>query len=54
MTMINRKEIASMVMERNLAKDTMKQAEWREKILRIFCWDIPIGVLGEKPWTEVR
>lgn len=51
---LNRKEIRAMIKERSYATDTMKQAEHREKMLRLFQWDIPIGVLGEKPWTEVR
>ncbi len=51
---LNRKEIRAMVKERDLAVDTLKQAEGREVMLKLFQWDIPIGVLGEKPWTEVR
>ncbi len=49
-----KKEVAAMVFERNLAKDTMAQAEHREKVLRLFEFDIPLGVLGETPWSEVR
>ena len=52
--MLNKKEVAAMVYERNVAKDTMEQAAWREKILRLFEFDIPLGVLGEVPWSEVR
>lgn len=48
-----KKEVAAMVYERNLAHDTMEQAENREKMLKLFAWDIPLGVLGETPWSEV-
>jgi hypothetical protein len=41
------------VFERNLATDTLKQAEQREKMLKLLQWDAPLGVLGEKPWSEV-
>jgi len=51
---LNRKELAAMVRERSLAKDTMAQSEMREKMLKLFEWDIPVGVLGEIPWLEVR
>ena len=52
---LNQKEIAAMVMERNLAtNDTMAQATKREQMLRLFQFDIPLGVLCEKPWSEVR
>ena len=48
-----KKEVAAMVYERNIAKDTMEQAENREKMLRLFAFDVPLGVLGEMPWSEV-
>ena len=54
MPAIHRKEIAAMVKEREIAIDTMEQLEWKAKLLRLFEWDIPIGVLGEMPWAEVR
>ena len=54
LSMLAKKELAAMVFERNLAKDTMEQAENREKMLRLFEFDIPLGVLGETPWSEVR
>lgn len=54
MVVLNKKEINAMVKERDLATDTTEQAELREKMLRLFEWDIPLGVLGEMPWTEVR
>ena len=50
---LNRKEIRAMVKEREMAKDTMEQSERRDAMLRLFQFDIPIGVLGEKPWAEV-
>jgi len=53
MARLNKKEVAAMVFERNLAKDTMKQAEAREQMLRLFEFDVPLGVLGEMPWSEV-
>lgn len=52
--MLAKKEVVAMVYERNLATDTLKQAENREKMLRLFEFDIPLGVLGETPWPEVR
>lgn len=54
MPYLNTKEIGAMVKERSVAHDTMAQSEARAKMLRLFEWDIPIGVLGEMPWTEVR
>jgi hypothetical protein len=54
MPRLHRKELAAMVMERNLAKDTMKQAEARARMLKLLQWDAPLGVLGEKPWSEVQ
>jgi hypothetical protein len=53
MPRLHKKELAAMVMERNLANDTLKQAEQREKMLKLLQWDAPLGVLGEKPWSEV-
>jgi hypothetical protein len=53
MSRLHRKELAAMVMERNVANDTLKQAEAREKMLKLLQWDAPLGVLGEKPWSEV-
>jgi len=53
MVVLNRKEIRAMVKERSLSKDNPAQAENREKMLRLFEWDVPLGVLGEKPWSEV-
>ncbi len=50
---LHRKEIAAMVKEYEVFKGSDKQREWRAKLLRLFEWDIPIGVLGEMPWTEV-
>jgi hypothetical protein len=43
-----------MIKERDLANDNPEQAEARVKMLRLFQFDIPLGVLGEKPWSEVR
>ena len=54
MPRLNKKELRAMVRERQVAKDTPEQAEQREKMLRLFEFDIPLGVLGEKPWSEVR
>ena len=54
MPYLNTKEIGAMVKERSVARDTMAQSEMRAKMLKLFEWDIPIGVLGEMPWTEVR
>lgn len=51
---LNRKEIAAMVKERDIATDTTDQADIRAKMLRLFEWDVPVGLLGEMPWTEVR
>jgi len=50
---LNRKEIAAMVLERDMVMETMAQADRREAMLRLFQFDIPIGVLGEMLWTEV-
>jgi hypothetical protein len=50
---LNKKEVAAMVYERHLARDDARQADMREKMLRLFSFDIPLGVLGEKPWSEV-
>ncbi len=50
---LTHKEVAAMVHERNFARDTMEQAENREKMLRLFAFDVPLGVLGETPWSEV-
>jgi hypothetical protein len=51
---LNRKELAAMAKERNVARDTPAQMKIREKMLRLFEFDVPIGVLGEVPWLEVR
>jgi hypothetical protein len=50
---LNKKEVVAMVYERNVASDTLQQAEGRERMLRLFAFDIPLGVLGEMPWSEV-
>lgn len=50
---LNCKEVAAMVYERNVARDTMEQSKAREKMLRLFEFDILLGVLGEIPWSEV-
>jgi predicted secreted Zn-dependent protease len=50
---VTQKEVAAMVHERNFARDTMEQAENRERMLRLFAFDVPLGVLGETPWSEV-
>jgi hypothetical protein len=52
-TVVAKKEVAAMVHERNFARDTMEQAEARERMLRLFAFDVPLGVLGETPWPEV-
>ena len=52
-TVLAKKEVAAMVHERNFARDTMEQAENREKMLRLFAFDVPLGVLGETLWSEV-
>jgi len=51
---LNRKEVAAMVKERNTAMDTPRQMEAREKMLSLFEFDVPVGVLGEIPWLEVK
>jgi hypothetical protein len=52
-TVLAKKELAAMVYERRIAVDTMEQADNREKMLRLFAFDVPLGVLGEIPWSEV-
>ena len=52
--LLRKKELNAMVFERNFVVETVAQSEQRGKMLRLFEWDIPIGVLGEMPWTEVR
>jgi len=56
MPRLNRKEIAAMVKEEAHGRGTRtpEQQELREKMIRLFAWDIPVGVLGEQPWAEVR
>lgn len=54
MVALNQKEIAAMVRDRDFALDNPAQAESRDKMLRLFRFDIPIGVLGQIPWAEVR
>ncbi len=54
MVELGKKEVRAMVKERSIAKDTPAQATQREKMLKIFEFDIPLGVLGEVPWSEVR
>jgi len=50
---LNRKEVRAMVRERAIAHDTPEQAKGRDVMLKLFEWDIPLGILGEKPWLEV-
>ncbi len=54
MPYLTQKELAAMLKERDFAKDNPEQAEARAKMLGLFQFDIPLGVLGEKPWSEVR
>ncbi len=53
---LNRKEIAAMVKEEHhgRARRTPEQQERREQMLKLFVFDIPIGVLGEISWSEVK
>ena len=53
---INRKEIAAMVKEEWHGRSlrTPAQVQSRQKMLSLFVFDIPLGVLGEIPWSEVR
>lgn len=50
MPVLNKKELGAMDKER----DVIGASEINTKMLRLFEWDIPVGVLGEMPWTEVR
>jgi hypothetical protein len=52
---LNKKEVAAMSFERLIVRrETLQQAEHREKMLKLFEFDVPLGVLGEMPWSEVR
>jgi hypothetical protein len=51
---INKREVAAMVYESRAHPSTMEQSERKERLLRVFEFDIPLGVLGEMPWSEVR
>ncbi len=51
MPALNKKELVAMAKERDAIAPS---PEINAKMLRLFEWDIPIGVLGEMPWTEVR
>jgi hypothetical protein len=52
---LNKKEVAAMSFERLVVRrETLQQAESREKMLKLFEFDVPLGVLGEMPWSEVR
>jgi len=55
MPRLNKKEIAAMAYERNIViRETLEQKEAKEQMLRLFEFDVPLGVLGEKPWLEVK
>jgi hypothetical protein len=53
MAQLNKKEVRAMVKERSIAQHTAEQSEQNEKMLKLFEFDIPLGVLGETPWSEV-
>jgi len=54
MPRLAKKELRAMVRERECANDNARQAEMRGKMLKLLEYDIPLGVLGEKPWSEVQ
>jgi hypothetical protein len=53
MPRLAKKELRAMVREKRVAKHSPEQFEANEKMLRLLEYDIPLGVLGEKPWSEV-
>jgi hypothetical protein len=54
MPRLAKKELRAMVREKQVSKHSPKQVEDTEKMLCLLEYDIPLGVLGEKPWSEVR
>jgi hypothetical protein len=53
MARLGKKELRAMVREKQVASHDVAQLEMNEKMLRLLEYDIPLGVLGEKPWSEV-
>ena len=53
MARLAKKELRAMVREKQIMNHDAAQAEMNEQMLRLFEYDIPLGVLGEKPWSEV-
>lgn len=53
MPRLAKKELRAMVREKQVMKHSPEQIEANEEMLRLFEYDIPLGVLGEKPWSEV-
>jgi hypothetical protein len=51
--LLAKKELRAMVREKQVQNHTPEQVEMNEKMLRLLEYDIPLGVLGEKPWSEV-
>jgi hypothetical protein len=50
---LNRKELASMVREKLISNDDSRQAAYRDTMLRLFQFDVPLGILGERTWVEI-
>ena len=51
---MNKKEVRAMAKERESSSLNNRQSEYNSKMLRLFEWDIPIGVIATKPWVEVK
>ena len=50
MARLAKKELRAMVREKQVMN---KNTEQNEQMLRLLEYDIPLGLLGEKPWSEV-
>jgi len=53
MVELNKREVLAMAMERSEATSPASFAR-RDTMLKLFAFDIPLGVLKDTPWSEVR
>ena len=53
MARLSKKELRAMVREKQVANHNAVQVEANQRMLRLLEYDIPLGKLGEKPWSEV-